>query len=211
MAARQVTVAAVMTLAVVAAAGMALAMEDASPRLGERNLTTVVEENLDELVDVVEEELGLEDGDLSTLIDSSTSSFGNIVYRHVLTLVFISHSIWPVFRNSLLSHHYFAWAPVDDSYVRILLLFHPFLHVVDSLFRVPASSTVGFVLGGLMLFVSIFDTTRTPVIMFFENIFGGRQTRRRREVSAGLDAQVAAAFHAFTSAVDKMDVILRMK
>ncbi|XP_045114591.1 uncharacterized protein LOC123506516 [Portunus trituberculatus] len=152
MAARQVTVAAVMTLAVVAAAGMALAMEDASPRLGERNLTTVVEENLDELVDVVEEELGLEDGDLSTLIDSSTSSFGNIVY-----------------------------------------------------------STVGFVLGGLMLFVSIFDTTRTPVIMFFENIFGGRQTRRRREVSAGLDAQVAAAFHAFTSAVDKMDVILRMK
>ncbi|KAK8393891.1 hypothetical protein O3P69_006910 [Scylla paramamosain] len=101
MATRRVTVAAVVALAVVAAAGMAMAMEEASPRQDEGNLTTIVEESLDELVDAIEEGLGLDDGDLSTLADSPTSSFGNVVY-----------------------------------------------------------STVGFVLGGLMLFVSIFDTTR---------------------------------------------------
>ena len=81
-----------MTLVVVAAAGTVLAMEETAPRQGERNFTTVVEDNLDKLVDIVDEGLGFEDGDLFNLNTRPTSSFGNIVYRHVLPPVLIPHS-----------------------------------------------------------------------------------------------------------------------
>lgn len=69
---------------------------------------------------------------------------------------------------------------------------------------------MGFVLGGLLLFVSLFDPTRKPVISFFDMVFGGRQVRRRREASTGLEARVSEAFHTFTAAVDKMDAVLQL-
>lgn len=69
-------------------------------------------------------------------------------------------------------------------------------------------STGGLVLGGLLFFVSIFDVTRKPVIAFFDQVFGARPARRRRDVSDGLEARVAAAFQMFTAAVDKMNAIL---
>lgn len=61
-----------------------------------------------------------------------------------------------------------------------------------------------------MLFVSIFDGTRKPVIAFFDGVFGTRQSRRRRDVTAGLESRVASAFQAFTAAVDKMNAVMRV-
>lgn len=69
-------------------------------------------------------------------------------------------------------------------------------------------STGGFVLGGILFFVSIFDTTRKPIITFFDQVFGSRQARRRRDVSSGLETKVAEAFDTFTAAVDKMNAVL---
>ncbi|XP_069178528.1 uncharacterized protein [Procambarus clarkii] len=71
-------------------------------------------------------------------------------------------------------------------------------------------SVAGFLLGGVLLFVSLFDPTRKPVIKFFDHAFGERSVRRRREVGTGLESHVAAAFDAFTAALDKMEVIAKM-
>ncbi|XP_068223740.1 uncharacterized protein [Palaemon carinicauda] len=68
-------------------------------------------------------------------------------------------------------------------------------------------SLLGFFLGGSLLFVSLFDPTRKPVIRFFDKLFGNRANRRRRDVGQGLEGQVAAAFDAFTNAVDKMEMV----
>ncbi|XP_069178940.1 uncharacterized protein [Procambarus clarkii] len=51
---------------------------------------------------------------------------------------------------------------------------------------------------------------RKPVIKFFDNAFGERSVRRRRDVGTGLESHVAAAFDAFTAALDKMEVIAKM-
>nr|XP_045598705.1 uncharacterized protein LOC123758393 [Procambarus clarkii]XP_045598955.1 uncharacterized protein LOC123758545 isoform X1 [Procambarus clarkii] len=67
-------------------------------------------------------------------------------------------------------------------------------------------SVAGFLLGG----VSLFDPTRKPVIKFFDHAFGERSVRRRREDGTGLESHVAAAFDAFTAALDKMEVIAKM-
>ncbi|XP_069178545.1 uncharacterized protein [Procambarus clarkii] len=71
-------------------------------------------------------------------------------------------------------------------------------------------SVAGFLLGGVLLFVSLFDPTRKPVIKFFDNAFGERSVRQRREVGTGLESHVAVAFDAFTAALDKMEVIAKM-
>lgn len=71
-------------------------------------------------------------------------------------------------------------------------------------------STAGFVLGGLLLFVTLFDPTRKEVIDVFNTLFGHRERRRRREASAGLEARVAEVFKAFTSAIDKMEVVSKL-
>nr|XP_045598956.1 uncharacterized protein LOC123758545 isoform X2 [Procambarus clarkii] len=51
---------------------------------------------------------------------------------------------------------------------------------------------------------------RKPVIKFFDHAFGERSVRRRREDGTGLESHVAAAFDAFTAALDKMEVIAKM-
>lgn len=56
--------------------------------------------------------------------------------------------------------------------------------------------------------MSIFDATRKPVIAFFDQVFGSRRARRRRDVDEGLEQRVAAVFQAFTAAVDKMNAVL---
>ncbi|XP_069956317.1 uncharacterized protein [Cherax quadricarinatus] len=72
-------------------------------------------------------------------------------------------------------------------------------------------SVVGFFLGGLLLFVSLFDPTRKPVIRFFDTAFGDRELRRQRRQGEGsLEQHVAAAFDTFTSALDKMQVIAKI-
>lgn len=78
----------VVTLVVVAAIGVAVAMDEAESRQGNRNIT-IAEENIDALVDEIvneiEAELGLNDGGLSA--QSYSASVGNILYRYVLPLV----------------------------------------------------------------------------------------------------------------------------
>ncbi|XP_042874583.1 uncharacterized protein LOC122254781 [Penaeus japonicus] len=72
-------------------------------------------------------------------------------------------------------------------------------------------SVIGFVLGGSLMFISLFDITRKPVIMFFDQIFGARQNRRRRrEAGQGLESRVAVAFDTLAAALDKMETISKI-
>ncbi|XP_064105032.1 uncharacterized protein LOC135214627 [Macrobrachium nipponense] len=71
-------------------------------------------------------------------------------------------------------------------------------------------SLLGFVLGGGLLFVSLFDPTRKPVIRFFDKLFGNRVNRRRRDIGQGLEGHVATAFDAFTNAIDKMELVSKI-
>ncbi|XP_047501501.1 uncharacterized protein LOC125047298 [Penaeus chinensis] len=69
-------------------------------------------------------------------------------------------------------------------------------------------SVIGFVLGGSLMFVSLFDITRKPVIMFFDQVFGAKTSRRRRrEAGDGLESRVAVAFDTLAAALDKMETI----
>ncbi|KAK4320579.1 hypothetical protein Pmani_008583 [Petrolisthes manimaculis] len=71
-------------------------------------------------------------------------------------------------------------------------------------------SGVGLVLGGLFLFVTLFDPTRREVINTFNTLFGHRDRRRRREATVGLEERVAQVFNTFTSALDKMEVVSKL-
>ncbi|XP_070000630.1 uncharacterized protein [Penaeus vannamei] len=72
-------------------------------------------------------------------------------------------------------------------------------------------SVAGFILGGSLMFISLFDVTRKPVIMFFDQIFGAKPSRRRRrEAGYGLESRVAVAFDALAAALDKMEAIAKI-
>ncbi|XP_063597709.1 uncharacterized protein LOC134774281 [Penaeus indicus] len=72
-------------------------------------------------------------------------------------------------------------------------------------------SVIGFVLGGSLMFISLFDITRKPVIMFFDQVFGMKTNRRRRrEAGYGLESRVAVAFDTLAAALDKMETIAKI-
>ncbi|KAK7014730.1 hypothetical protein SK128_024733 [Halocaridina rubra] len=73
-----------------------------------------------------------------------------------------------------------------------------------------AYSILGFILGGSLLFVTLFDPTRKPIIQFFDSLFGAKAGRRRRETGTGLESHVAAAFDAVSAALDKMEIISKI-
>lgn len=70
----------------------------------------------------------------------------------------------------------------------------------------------GFVLGGILIFVNLFDPLRKPIIAFFDSAFGTKgeeNKRRRRSDNSGLENYVAEAFDTLAASLDKMEALIK--
>lgn len=67
----------------------------------------------------------------------------------------------------------------------------------------------GFILGGLLTYLSISDTFRVPFILAVDSWLGPRSRRRRRRqtLEEGLQAYVSTTFTTFTNAIDRINAI----
>ncbi|XP_063862660.1 mucin-2-like [Scylla paramamosain] len=66
----------------------------------------------------------------------------------------------------------------------------------------------GFLLGGMLTYLSISDTFRVPLTRAVDTWFGPRSHRRRRHTQdEGFQTYVATTFTAFTNAIDKINAI----
>lgn len=66
----------------------------------------------------------------------------------------------------------------------------------------------GFILGGVLAYLSLSDTFRMPLIMAVDSWFGVRSRRSRRQTLAeGFQAYVATTFITLTDALDRISAI----
>lgn len=62
----------------------------------------------------------------------------------------------------------------------------------------------GFILGGVLTYLSLSDTFRMPLIMAVDSWFGVRSRRRRQTLDEGIQAYVATTFITVTDALDRI-------